>query len=60
MKDTRSKLNKYFKKRGIKVVPTEQRMEVPWRETGDAFSVISQRLENLSSDSLHKLEFIHK
>ena len=60
VKDTRSKLNKYFKKRGIKVVPTEQRMEVPWRETGDAFSVISQRLENLSSDSLHKLEFIHK
>lgn len=60
VKDTRSKLNKYFKKRGIKVVPTEQHMEVPWRETGDAFSVISQRLENLSSDSLHKLEFIHK
>lgn len=60
VKDTRSKLNKYFRRRGIKVVPTEERMEVPWRETGDVFSVISQRLENLSSDSLHKLEFIHK
>ena len=60
VKDTRSKLNKYFKKRGIKVVPSEQHMEVPWRETGDVFSVISQRLEYLGSDSLHKFEFIHK
>lgn len=58
--NSRSKLNKYFKRRGIKVVPSEQYLEVPWRETGDVFSVISQRLENLSSDSLHKLEFIHK
>jgi hypothetical protein len=60
VKNTRSKLNTYFRRRGIKVVPTEERMEVPWRETGDIFSVMSQRLENLSSDSLHKLEFIHK
>jgi hypothetical protein len=60
VKDTRSKLNKYFRKRGIKVVPSKQSTKVPWRETGDVFSVISQRLENLSSDSLHKLEFIHK
>ena len=60
VKDTRSKLDKYFRRRGIKVVHSEQYMEVPWRETGDIFSVISQRLEYLSSDSLHKLEFIHK
>jgi len=60
VKDTRSKLNKYFRRRGIKVVPSKQSTKVPWRETGDVFSVISQRLENLSSDSLHKLEFIHK
>jgi len=60
VKDTRSKLDKYFRKRGIKVVPTEQRMEVPWRETGDIFSVISQRLENLNSESIHVLEFAHK
>jgi len=60
VKDTRSKLNKYFRRRGIEVVPSKQSTKVPWRETGDVFSVISQRLENLSSDSLHKLEFIHK
>jgi hypothetical protein len=60
VKDTRSKLDKYFTRRGIKVVPSKQSTKVPWRETGDVFSVISQRLENLSSDSLHKLEFIHK
>jgi hypothetical protein len=60
VKDTQSKLNKYFRRRGIKVVPSKQSTKVPWRETGDLFLVMSQRLENLSSDSLHKLEFIHK
>jgi len=58
--NSRSKLNKYFRKRGIKVVPSKQSTKVPWRETGDVFSVISQRLENLSSDSLNMIEFIHK
>jgi len=58
--DTRSKLNKYFRRRGIKVVPSEQNIEVPWKETGDIFSVMGRRLENLSSDSLHMLEFIHR
>lgn len=60
VKDTQSKLNKYFTRRGIKVVPTEQRMQVPWRETGDVFSVISQRLENLSKERIHILEFVHQ
>lgn len=58
--DTHSKLNKYFRRRGIKVVPSEQNMEVPWQETGDLFSVMGQRLENLSDDSLHMIEFVHK
>ena len=58
--NSRSKLNNYFRRRAIKVVPSKQSTKVPWRETGDVFSVISQRLENLRSDSLHKLEFIHK
>jgi len=58
--DTRSKLNQHFRRRGIKIVPSEQNMEVPWNETGEIFSVMSQRLENLSSDSLHILEFVHK
>ncbi|MGD8382170.1 MAG: DUF4384 domain-containing protein [Syntrophobacterales bacterium] len=56
----RSKLNKYFRRRGIKVVPSEQHMEVPWRETGDIFSVMSQRLENLSKERIHVLEFVHQ
>jgi hypothetical protein len=58
--DIRSKLNKYFRRRGIKVVPSEQNMEVPWKETGDLFSVMGHRLENLSNDSLHIIEFVHK
>jgi len=59
-RDTHSKLNKYFRRRGIKVVPSEQNIEIPWKETGDIFSVMGRRLENLSSDSLNMLEFIHK
>ena len=60
VKDTRSKLDKYFTRRGIKVVPSKQSTKVPWRETGDIFSVMGRRLENLSSDSLYMIEFIHK
>ncbi len=59
-RDTHSKLNRYFRRRSIEVVPSEQNVEVPWEETGDIFSVIGRRLENLSSDSLHMLEFTHK
>ena len=57
---TRSKLDKYFRRRGIKVVPSEQNMEIPWKETGDLFSVMGRRLENLSSDILYVIEFVHK
>jgi hypothetical protein len=60
LENTRSKLNKYFRRRGIKVVPSEQYLEVPWRETGDLFSVMSQRLENLSKEKIHVLEFAHE
>ena len=59
-RDTRSKLNTYFRRRGIKVVPSEQHVEIPWRQTGDLFSVMGQRIENLGSDSIHVLEFAHK
>lgn len=60
VKDTRSKLNKYFRRRGIEVVPSRQSTEVPWRETGDLFLVMSQRLENLSKERIHVLEFVHE
>jgi hypothetical protein len=60
VKDTRSKLNKYFTRRGIKVVPSEQSTQIPWRETGDLFLVMSQRLENLSKERIHVLEFVHQ
>jgi hypothetical protein len=60
VKDTRGKLNKYFTRRGIKVVSSNQSTQVPWRETGDVFSVMSQRLENLGADSIHVVEFVHQ
>ena len=60
VKDTRSKLDKYFTRRGIKVVHSKQSTKVPWRETGDLFLVMSQRLENLSKERIHVLEFVHQ
>ena len=60
VKDTRSKLDKYFTRRGIKVVSSKQSTQVPWRETGDVFSVMSQELENLSKERIHVLEFVHQ
>jgi hypothetical protein len=60
VKDTRSKLDKYFTRRGIKVVSSKQSTQVPWRETGDLFLVMSQRLENLSKERIHVLEFVHQ
>ena len=60
VKNTRSKLDKYFTRRGIKVVSSKQSTQIPWRETGDVFSVMSQRLENLSKERIHVLEFVHE
>jgi hypothetical protein len=60
VKDTRSKLDKYFRRRGIQVVSSKKSTKVPWRETGDLFLVMSQRLENLSKESIHLLEFVHQ
>lgn len=60
VKDARSKLNKYFRRRGVTVVPSKQSTKVPWRETGDLFLVMSQRLENLSKKRIHVLEFVHE
>ena len=55
------KLQKYFRKRGIRVVaPSERSMEVPWQESGDVFSVMSQRLEKLDENGVHFVEFIHR
>ena len=57
----KDKLNKYFKKRGIVVVaPSNESLQVSWEESGEAFSVVNQRLEDLSEDNMHVLEFFHK
>ena len=60
VKDARSKLNKYFRRRGVTVVPSKRSTKIPWRETGDLFLVMSQRLENLSKKRIHVLEFVHE
>jgi hypothetical protein len=60
-KNAKDRLNKYFKKRGIVVVaPSDQSLQVPWKESGEVFAVVTQRLENLSQGTIHILEFIHK
>ncbi|GAG75204.1 unnamed protein product [marine sediment metagenome] len=60
IENAEDKLNKYFKRRGITVVPSGQPVRVQWQEGGDVFSVIGQKLENLCEDCVHILEFIHK
>lgn len=59
--NAKDKLNKYFKKRGIVVVaPSDKSLQVSWEESGEAFSVVNQRLEDLSKDNMHVLEFFHR
>ncbi|MGD8372974.1 MAG: DUF4384 domain-containing protein, partial [Syntrophobacterales bacterium] len=60
-KSAKDKLNKYFKKRGIVVVaPSDESLRVSWEESGEAFSVVNQRLEELSEDNMHVLQFFHR
>jgi hypothetical protein len=57
----KDKLNKYFKKRGIVVAArSNQSLQVSWDGSGDTFSVVNQRLEDLSKDNMHVLEFFHR
>ncbi|MGD8503737.1 MAG: DUF4384 domain-containing protein [Syntrophobacterales bacterium] len=59
--NAKDKLNKYFKKRGIVVVaPSDESLRVSWEESGEAFSVVNQRLEELSEDNMHVLQFFHR
>jgi len=59
--NAKDKLNKYFKKRGIVVAArSDQSLQVSWDESGEAFSVVNQRLEDLSKDNMHVLEFFHR
>ena len=59
--NAKDKLNKYFKKRGIVVVaPSDESLRVSWEESGEAFSVVNQRLEDLGKDDMHVLEFFHR
>lgn len=57
----KDKLNKYFKKRGIVVAArSDQSLQVSWDKSGEVFSVVNQRLEDLSKDNMHVLEFFHR
>jgi hypothetical protein len=60
IENAEDKLNKYFKRRGIIIVPSGQPVRVQWNEGGDVFSVMSQKLESFCEDCVHIMEFIHK
>lgn len=60
MQDARDKLNRYFKKRGVFVTSLEETVEVPWQESGDVFSVMGQKIENMCQDCVNVVEFIHQ
>jgi hypothetical protein len=58
--DTQEKLNRHFKKRGVEGIATDAVVQVPWKESGNVFSVMGQKLENLGEDNIHVLEFVHQ
>jgi len=60
IENAEDKLDKYFKRRGIEVVPSGHHVNVQWEKSGNVFSVMSQKIENLCEDCVHILEFIHK
>lgn len=60
--DTHEKLNKYFiKRRGMGgTVADSSTKTVNWKETGEIFSVIGQRLETACEGCVHVLKFQHR
>jgi hypothetical protein len=58
---SRSKMERHMAtKRGVTGVPTGQPARIPWRETGDIFTIMSQRLDQMSKDCVYVLEFNHR
>lgn len=57
---TQEKLNRLFRKRGVEGITTDRAVQVPWQESGDVFSVMGQKLENLGEENIHVLEFVHQ
>jgi len=55
-----AKLSRYFKKRGVESIETDQRINVTWQQSGDIFSIFGRRLEDLCEDCVHVIEFAHQ
>jgi hypothetical protein len=56
-----NKLDRYFKRRGMFAgSPSDKKLQIPWREDNDVFTVIGQRLENFCKGCVHILEFHHQ
>lgn len=58
--ETQGKLLKRFKRRGVDEVVSDSTMDVHWENSQDKFSILTNKLDNLSEDSVHLVEFTHK
>jgi len=58
--DSQDKLKNRFKKRGVEGVAIDTAVQVPWKESGNVFSIMGQKLENLGEENIHVLEFVHQ
>ena len=52
------KLHRYFKKRGIEEIVTDNPVQVRWDQ--DVFSVFTRKIEGLCDDWVHVVEFVHQ
>ena len=60
-KRSHQQLNRYLaSKRGVGGVVTDEAVKVSWGETGDVFTIMSQRLSRLDKDKVFVLEFQHQ
>jgi len=54
-------MGQYFsRQRGVAAVVSDEPLQVQWKESGDIFSVISQRLEKVCKDCVYVMEFYHR
>jgi len=60
LKDDKALMRFLSAKRGLDSIATDKQATIKWKETNDIFTVMQQRLENMSEDSVHILSFKHQ
>jgi hypothetical protein len=56
--DLQAKLHRYFKKRGVEEIVTDNPVQVRWDQ--EVFSIFNRKIRDLCEDCVHVLEFVHQ